>query len=76
MGYMLSAQLAAMELNVHTLPGGYMVDPNGLIYAPGTKSANTLGYATVGNLMAEANAALGAGSMTPPGIQTGRTRKY
>jgi hypothetical protein len=55
MAYMLSAQLAAMELNV--LNG--KVDGSSLIYAPGTTSANALGFATVSAVMAEANAELG-----------------
>jgi len=55
MSYMLSAQLAAMELNVFNgkVTGG------ALIYAPGTTSANALGFATVDAVMAEANAELG-----------------
>ena len=55
MSYMLSAQLAAMELNV--LNG--KVNGSALIYAPGTTSANALGFATVNAVMAEANAELG-----------------
>ena len=53
--YMLSAQLAAMELNVSV---GF-VNGNAYIYAPGTTSANPLGYATVNAVMAEANTELG-----------------
>ncbi len=56
MAYMLSAQLAAMKLNV--LNG--FVDGNAMIYAPGTNSANALGFATVDAVMAEANALLGS----------------
>lgn len=55
MAYMLSAQLAAMELNV--LNG--FVKEGALIYAPGTISANKLGFATVGAVMIEANNELG-----------------
>lgn len=55
MAYMLSAQLAAMELNV--LNG--KVDGSSLIYAPGTTSANGAGFATVNAVMAEANTELG-----------------
>lgn len=55
MANMLSAQLAAMELNV--LNG--KVNGGALIYAPGTTSANALGFATVNAVMAEANAELG-----------------
>ena len=54
MAYMLSAQLAAMELNVE---GGF-VDGSALVYAPGTNGANGLGFATVHDLMSEANAEL------------------
>jgi len=55
MAYMLSAQLAAMELNVFN----DKVNGGALIYAPGVTSANSLGYATVDAVMAEANAELG-----------------
>ncbi len=54
MAYMLSAQLAAMELNV---AHGF-VNGNALIYAPGTTSANALGFATVNAVMAEGNSLL------------------
>ncbi len=60
MAYMLSAQLAAMELNVFN----GLVNPNALIYAPGTMSANALGFATVGAVMAEANNELGLHGLT------------
>jgi hypothetical protein len=63
MAYMLSAQLAAMELNV--LNGN--VNGNALIYAPGTASANPLGFATVNAVMAEANAELGLHGLTLAG---------
>ena len=55
MAHMLSAQLAAMVLNVES--GN--VNGNALVYAPGSTSANALGYATVNALIAEANAELG-----------------
>lgn len=55
MAYMLSAQLAAMELNVEA---GF-VNGSALIYAPGTTSANANGFATVNAVMAEANTELG-----------------
>jgi hypothetical protein len=55
MAYMLSAQLAAMELNVFN----GLVNGNTLIYAPGTTSANSLGFATVDAVMTEANTELG-----------------
>ncbi len=57
MANMLSAQLAAMHLNVAS--GG--VNGGALIYAPGTNSANALGFATVNAVMAEANTLLGTG---------------
>jgi hypothetical protein len=63
MAYMLSAQLAAMELNVYN----GIVDGNALIYAPGTSSANVLGYATVNAVMAEANTELGLHPVTTAG---------
>ena len=63
MAYMLSAQLAAMELNVRC--GG--VNGNSLIYAPGSTSANSLGFATVNAVMAEANAELGSHGLTLSG---------
>ena len=65
MAYMLSAQLAAMELNVKC--GG--VDGTSLIYAPGTNSANAAGFATVNAVMAEANTELGAHGLTTTGSQ-------
>lgn len=63
MAYMLSAQLAAMALNVHNTN----VNGSALIYAPGTKSANALGFATVNEVMAEANAELGLNGLTLAG---------
>ena len=69
MAYMLSAQLAAMELNVFN----GKVSGSSLIYAPGTLSANTLGYATVNAVMAEANASLGTNGYT---VAAGATRTY
>jgi hypothetical protein len=56
MSYMLSVQLATMELNVAQ---GF-VDGNAFIYAPGSNSANAAGFATVSAIMAEANASLQA----------------
>lgn len=63
MAYMLSAQLAAMELNV--LNGS--VNGNALVYAPGTSSANAAGFATVSAIMAEANDSLGANGVVLDG---------
>ena len=63
MAYMLSAQLAAMELNVEA---GF-VSGSALIYAPGTTSANVNGFATVNAVMAEANTELGLHGLTLSG---------
>jgi hypothetical protein len=63
MAYMLSAQLAAMELNVRN--GN--VSGSSLVYAPGTNSANSGGYATIADLMAEANTELGLHPLTTSG---------
>jgi len=69
MAYMLSAQLAAMKLNVlHNFVNG-----NQLIYAPGAQSANSLGYATVNAVMDEANTSLGTNGNT---TAAGATRTY
>jgi hypothetical protein len=60
MAYMLSVQYSAMWLNVNAVNGSNPgVNPNSMIYAPGTNSANFLGFATVGAVMAEANTELG-----------------
>lgn len=63
MAYMLSAQLAAMELNVEA---GF-VNGGALIYAPGTTSANVNGFATVSDVMNEANTELGIHGLTKDG---------
>jgi hypothetical protein len=60
MAYMLSAQLAAMSQNV----SNGNVSASALVYAPGTGSANPLGYATIGALTAEANALLASNPVT------------
>jgi len=62
MAYMLSVQLAAMELNVYNS----MVNGTGLIYAPGAQNAVN-GFMTVNALMSEANAELGLHGSTPDG---------
>lgn len=54
MAYMLSAQLAAMELNVNT--GGVLGTT--LVYAPGAPSANAAGFETITQLMTDANTLL------------------
>ncbi|GEM_PF-1710925 len=63
MAYMLSAQLAAMELNVYN----GMVSGAALIYAPGVPGANALGYASVSTVMAAGNTELGLHPNTPDG---------
>lgn len=63
MAYMLSAQLAAMKLNVFN--GN--VNGGSLIYAPGTTSANVNGFATVDAVIAEADAELAAHGLTLSG---------
>lgn len=63
MAYMLSAQLAAMELNV----ANAKVAGSALVYAPGTQSANTAGFATISDLMAEANTELSSNALTLAG---------
>lgn len=64
MAYMLSAQMAAMALNVHN----GKVSGSALIYAPGTTSANAAGFASVSDVIAEADASLGAhGNTTAAG---------
>jgi hypothetical protein len=67
MAYMLSAQLAAMELNV--LNG--FVDPNALIYAQGLSpsSGKVAGFVTISDLMARANDELGQHGNTPAGSE-------
>ncbi|HEU5343421.1 MAG TPA: hypothetical protein VFU60_03670 [Ktedonobacterales bacterium] len=63
MAYMLSAQLATMELNVRH---GF-VSGNALIYAPGATSADAAGFATVSDVMGEANTDLGVNPITLSG---------
>lgn len=63
MAYMLSVQLAAAELNVFN----GAVPTSAVIYAPGTSSADSNGLATLGQIIVEANLALGADGYTPAG---------
>lgn len=70
MAYMLSAQLSAMELNFKY----GKVNGNAIIYAPGTNSANDAnngpllqGFATVNDVMNEANTELGLHGLTKMG---------
>ena len=67
MANMLSAQLAAMHLNVAS--GG--VSGNAIIYAPGTNSANAFGFAKVSDVMTEANTLLCAGGASSLVILSG-----
>jgi hypothetical protein len=61
MANMLSAQLAAMALNVEA---GFVL-AEALVWAPGT--ASPTGFATIGDLIEEADAALAADGFTPDG---------
>lgn len=64
MAYMLSAQLAAMQLNV--LNG--KVSGSSLVYAPGCGNTGVNNnYISINDLIAAANAALGADGYTPSG---------
>jgi len=63
MAYQLSGYLAISDLNVNIKN----FDGTTLIYAPGTMSADSSGYATLNAVMAEANTELGQHPMTPPG---------
>jgi hypothetical protein len=60
MAYMLSVQLAAMELNV----AHDFVDPNALIYAPGVRASNMNGFTTIIELLDAAEIALAANPVT------------
>jgi hypothetical protein len=71
MAYMLSAQLAAMELNVlnNKVSGG------SLVYAPCLigKGANAAGFISISDLMSLANTSLGTDGYT---VAAGATRTY
>lgn len=67
--YMLSAQLASMALNVHF----ELVDPDAHIQADGADAANAAGFATVQDILDEADAALAADGETPPGDEPNRS---
>jgi hypothetical protein len=70
MAYMLSAQLAAMRLNVSANPAVATT----LIYAPGLPSlTNTAGFATVQVIMDAANAALVSPDNVTIGASAART---
>ena len=63
MAYMLSAQLAATELNVNY----GSVNGSAMVYAPDANGANAAGFISVNDLMAEANTELGAHGLTLDG---------
>jgi len=63
MAYMLSAQLAAMELNVEA---GF-VSGSSLVYAPDVDDGNPSDFLTIDALMTLANTALGTDGYTPSG---------
>jgi hypothetical protein len=77
MAYMLSVQLAAMELNVNHFgvsnKFGAGVDPNAIVYAPcllnftPINGLSNLGFISISNLMAAANTALCNDGNTPAG---------
>jgi len=74
MSYMLSAQLAAMVLNVEanfilgTTVVNDEVQVNSLVYAPGCGDTGVgNNFITVSNLISQANTALGADGYTPAG---------
>ena len=69
MAYMLSAQMSAMILNVRH----GKVSGSAVIYAPGTTSANSFGFATVNAVLDEANTELGLHGYT---VASGATRTY
>jgi hypothetical protein len=63
MAYMLSAQLAAMKLNVLT----EFVDADALVYAPGVPGTNTAGFISIDDLITAADASLASDGYTPAG---------
>lgn len=70
MAYMLSAQLAAMELNVlnGNVTGTKLIyAPQLLAFTPVVPGLNANGFLTVNDLMAAANASLGANGSTSDG---------
>ncbi len=63
MAYMLSAQLAAMALNV---AAGF-VDSHALVYAPDVEGANAFGFVAISEVITQSVAALAANGYTPAG---------
>jgi len=84
LSYQLGSQAAAMYLNINVgspASGGWVtgatlnnVDPNSIIYAPGTASANALGFATVGAIMTEVKGFLNTNYNVPTGSMNAATR--
>jgi hypothetical protein len=73
MKYMLSVQLATMVLNVKVKSD----IANTLIYAPGTNSALSTGFARLGDVMTEANNVLGdIGVVVPVGMTLRNYQEY
>jgi hypothetical protein len=84
MAYMLSAQAAAMELNILAGAGG-LSDPDGnafptgdrAVYAPGVTGASAAGFISVNNLLDQArNILYAGGSATLDLTQDGPDRAY
>jgi hypothetical protein len=70
MANMLSAQLAAMELNVlngNVLGAKLVYAPQLLGFDPAVPGLNSLGFISVNDLMTAANTSLGANGLTPDG---------
>jgi hypothetical protein len=69
MAYMLSAQLAAMQLNVLADVAGIdgFVDSGALVYAPNVAGANPAGFISIADLMAAADNQLESNPYTPAG---------
>jgi len=72
MAYMLSVQLAAMEMNVFS----NSVSGNALVHAPGSQNANSAGFVSVAVLMNEANVSLGNDNLTWAGITARTYQEY
>jgi hypothetical protein len=64
MAIMLSVQMAATVLNIRN---GLVSGDGAIVYAPGTNSADSNGFATLGALIAEADASLAANPSTLSG---------
>jgi hypothetical protein len=78
MANMLSAQAAAMRLNISFSPStkyNLTVTYNSIVYAPGATCANAFGFAKIGDVVAEAVTSLGSagGNLT---VSAGPVRNY